>query len=94
MDDQTINALYLRSYYDKYYVDKEDMENIITLNPQDIVAKIKSYPKILQESILSLIIQNVAYNNPIYMDMNKWDVINNAFQIDIKSFAERVYIKK
>ncbi len=87
-----IDALYLRKQYDKYDISKEEMEDIINLEPQDMIKKIKSLPKSLQESAISLIIEGVAKNDKKYMDKNKWDVINSAFKIDIKSLVDRYFV--
>lgn len=93
LDDEVVNALYLRESYNKYDISTEEMEDMINLNPQDLIKKIKSLNTALQESALSLIIMNVAKNNSKYMDKNKWDVINNAFNINIQEFANRYMIK-
>lgn len=93
LDNEAIDALYLREAYNKYDISVEEMENIISLKPQDMIKKIQSLNTSLQESVLSLIIMNIAKNNTKYMDRNKWDVINNTFNINIQDFANKYLIK-
>lgn len=91
-DNEVVEALYLKSFYDKYDISKEEIENIINLDKERIVEKIKSLSSALQESVLSLIISSVAKNDSKYMDKNKWEVINNAFGIDIQEFANKYLV--
>lgn len=91
LDDDIVDALYLRDFYNKNNITDDEIRNIINLNPQALVDKIKSLPRSLQESALSLIIDGVSKNDSMYMDRNKWQVINNAFNIDIENFA-RTYV--
>lgn len=93
LDEEVVDALYLREFYNKNNITVEEMERIIELKPQDLVEKIKSLNTALQESALCLIISNVAKNNSKYMDKNKWDVLNNAFNINIQEFADRYVVK-
>lgn len=93
LDEEAIDALYLREFYNKNNISVEEMENIINLNPQDLVTKIKSLNSSLQESALCLIISNVAQNNLKYMDKNKWDVLNNTFNINVQEFANKYVVR-
>jgi len=42
--------------------------------------------------MLALIISNVAKNNPKYLDKNKWEVLNNVFNINIQEFSNKYVI--
>lgn len=88
-DNDVVEALYLKESYKKNDISKEEIENIIDLDAQKIVEKIKSLSIPLQESVLSLIVSNVAKNNPKFLDKNKWEIINNAFGINIQEFANK-----
>ena len=88
-DDDVVEALYLKESYNKYDISKEELENIIELDAQKIVEKIKSLSDAMQESALSLIVSNVSKSNPKFMDKNKWEIINNAFGINIQEFANK-----
>jgi len=88
-DDDAVEALYLKESYNKYDISKEELENIIELDAQKIVEKIKSLSEPMQESALSLIVSNVSKSNPKFMDKNKWEIINNAFGINIQEFANK-----
>ena len=93
LDEDVVDALYLRQFYNKYDISVEEMEKIIELNPQALVEKIKTLSTPLQESVLCLIISKVAENDYKYMDKNKWDVLNNAFNINIQEFANRYVVR-
>ena len=88
-DNDVVEALYLKESYNKYDISKEELENIIELDAQKIVEKIKSLSDAMQESALSLIVSNVSKSNPKFMDKNKWEIINNAFGINIQEFANK-----
>ena len=88
LDDDAIDALYLRQYYDKINLTPEDMENLITLDPQELVKRLKGMSTGLRESAISLIIVGVANNDKKYMDRNAWEVIKNAFGVDINDFVD------
>jgi len=88
-DNDVVEALYLKESYNKYDISKEELENIIELDAQKIVEKIKSLSDAMQESALSLIVSNVSKGNPKFMDKNKWEIINNAFGINIQEFANK-----
>lgn len=90
-DDEVVNALYLKSFYDKYDISLEEMESIIELNAQNMIRKIKEMPKSLREATLCMIISNVAKKNAKYMDKNKWEVINNEFNINIEELSRTYY---
>jgi 3-methyladenine DNA glycosylase AlkC len=87
LDDEVIDALYLREFYNKYDISDDEMRNLISLDAQKMIAKIQSLSKPLQEAAIALIIDGVAKNDSMYMDRNKWQVINNAFNVDIEGFA-------
>jgi len=91
-DDDVIDTLYLRENYKKYDISKEEIDNIIELDTNKLIEKIKSLSKPLQESVLALIISNVAKNNPKYLDKNKWEVLNNVFNINIQEFSNKYVI--
>lgn len=86
--EDVINSLYLKPFYKKYDISFEELENIIALEPQALVEKIKSLSKPLQESALCMIIGGVARSDAKYIDRNKWEVINNAFGINILKLSE------
>jgi len=88
LNDDVVDALYLRGEYNKKDITKEELENIIDLEPQEMITKIKTLTKPLQESVITLIIQKASENDPRYLDMNKWAVLNNTFGIDIASMLE------
>jgi len=88
LNDDVVDALYLRNDYNKNDITKEELENIIDLEPQEMIAKIKTLTRPLQESVITLIIQKASENDSRYLDMNKWVVLNNTFGIDIASMLE------
>ena len=92
-DQEIIDALYLTQFYKKYNVKPDEIEDIITLDSQKMIERIKELPKALQESVLCVIIQGIADTNPKYLDRNKIEVINNAFNIKLEELAETYRIK-
>jgi len=92
-DEDVVNALYLRPFYDKYKVTFEDLDNIINLEPQEMIKKIQALPKSLQESVLSMIVGGVARRESKYLDKNKWEVINNAFNINIEELSSTYFVE-
>lgn len=92
LDDEAINLLYLREYYNKYDISKEELENIITLEPQQMISKITSLTQSLQETAVSLIIKGISENDSKFLDMNKWAVIENHFNIKINDLVDQYKI--
>ena len=95
LNDDVVDALYLRKYYDKNDISKEELEGIIDLEPQEMVEKLKALTPILRQTALSLIVQRAAENDVRYMDLNKWQVIKNFANVDIEEAIElyRVSVK-
>ena len=85
--------MYLRNAYNKYDISKEELEDIIQLEPQEMIKKIKSLSRPLQESAISLIIEGIARNDKRYMDKNKWDVIDSEYKINIKDLVDKYFVK-
>lgn len=93
LDKDVVDALYLRNAYNKYDISKEELEDIIQLEPQEMIKKIKSLSRPLQESAISLIIEGIARNDKRYMDKNKWDVIDSEYKINIKDLVDKYFVK-
>lgn len=92
-NEDAIDALYLRNYYDKYgNITFEELEDIILFDAQSMIKKIKSLSKPLQESAISLIISGVARKEQKYLDKNKWDVIKSEYKVDIDELSKNYII--
>jgi hypothetical protein len=89
--DNILNALYLKKYYDECKITFEELEDLISLDAQSMITKIKTLPKSLQESALSLIVSGVARRESKFMDKNKWSVINSAYNIDIEDMSRTYF---
>ncbi len=90
-DNDVIDALYLRNCYNSHDISKEKMENIILLDPQAMIKKIKSLSVPLQQSAISLIINGISEGKEKYMDKNKWDVIESAYNINLKEIVMKYF---
>jgi hypothetical protein len=93
-EEDILNALYLKSFYDKNKITFEELEDLINLDAQSMIIKIKSLSKPLQESALSLIIDGVAKKEPKFLDKNKWAVINNEFNINIEELSQTYFVDR
>ncbi len=92
LDNDAVDALYLRDAYNKYDISKEEMEGIIKLAPQEMIKKVKKLSKPLQESFVSLVVEGIAKNDKNYMDKNKWDVIDSTYNISIKKLVDKYFV--
>ncbi len=90
-DDDVIDALYLRNSYDSHDISKEEMENIISLDPQSMIKKIKLLSVPLQQSVISLVINGISNGEKKYMDKNKWDVIESTYNIDLNGIVAKYF---
>ncbi|MFW5889665.1 MAG: hypothetical protein ACOCUD_04735 [Bacillota bacterium] len=87
--DDVVDVLYLRTYYDKYDITKEELENLISLGTDEMIKKIKSLSNYLKESAFSIMISGVAEGNAKYMDRNKWKAIKDNFGVDIEKYSSK-----
>ena len=58
-----------------------------------MIKKIQALPKSLQESVLSMIVGGVARRESKYLDKNKWEVINNTFNINIEELSSTYFVE-
>lgn len=87
LDNDVIKAHMFEEYYNKF-LDKKQIDNI--LNYEDSVIKnlFKNTTKIIQQTIVDLILNKIVENKPI--DKNKVSVISEVYGEDLYKLAEHL----
>lgn len=87
--EKAVKALYLTDEYEKM-INKESVENIITLPIGEIKKTLDNVGSILKETIISRIIKGVIDGNPKYADRSKINDIGNHIGKDIFKIVQEI----
>jgi len=79
---QAIKSLYLTDDYKKF-INKNTLENIITLPAEKIASMYKNTTNTLKDTIIDLIVKGIVANDPQYLDRTKIYKLSELIAVDI-----------
>jgi hypothetical protein len=81
-NEQAVKSLYLADYYKKF-INKNTLENIITLPAEKIASMYKNTTNTLKDTIIDLIVKGIVANDPQYLDRTKIYKLSELIGVDI-----------
>jgi len=87
MNPQVVKLHGLTNYYEKLLT-KDTILNILNLSGDEMTHLFKGTTKQIQETIVSLLVERIV--NDEYVDLNKLQIISNAYGKDINSMAQEI----
>jgi|GEM_PF-1289973 len=81
-NEQAVKSLYLADYYKKF-INKNTLENIITLPAEKIASMYKNTTNTLKDTIIDLIVKGIVANDPQYLDRTKIYKLSELIAVDI-----------